>query len=913
MDNQKDTLTEDAENEAAQLPFHAFLSILKNNGFSVTTQQIIDAHKVIINYSNSLKNEEELCLYLLPIFTGNEDEQLLFKQLFLKHFRSYLASAVKPQTKKEVFVKGVKRHWKKILALYGLLALILVTFIVIIYREFSKPRPEKITITLVSFPRNIAFNRNSYSVNPNEVLTLTTVCTDDKKKVRSDVTMATSFNWGDGSPVENKNSHAYKLQGKYNLIAFVEVRYKDNLVKYDTIRSLVLVCAEKNSLQIDYGGKKNINLNEQIVLRASVNNINQPDYIEWFSENRHLLNGYTYQTSFNEPGSYLISCRAVYDSINSPCSMRQDIFLYVTDPKSVKPNPNPINDTVDKSPAKQIEVIRKPAAPFLFPLYLSLAIVFGMLAMLFLVLSEKQKIKIGNVKKSVLNKYNKLTASFSGKKTPGLIPFRNKNYIPVHQSEINYAARQMRKRVNDNSQFLHIGKTISKSIENNGLFQPVLLPRTRQTEYLILIDETNRNSQVVKLFEYLAQEFKKQNILIEKYYYKNEPKLCYRFNEPGSISLEKLFTRYENHVLLIFGNAHQFIYKFYPVFDSEYLALLNRWQHKAILTPVSYTDWGTKEKTILMPHIPVFPMDMEGLLLMAEYLSDHEHNSDIISRLNQHKSLFYKVEGLDFEITEDLERYCNQATWAIRKENGKSVNILFQWIAALAVYPKISWEVIIAIGKSILNKYNCNNELNFTSLLRIARISWMQEGRFPDAIRFELLKQLDAENEKLARKTMLSLFKEIPAGEIKESSLAYEEKEIQQIINEFSLYANDPSFYTMYKESKDLFEQLWKDKKLKDSPAKLYFNNTDKSWKTMINTTAPDNTVANVGVEEYFETNEKEETIFSKLYLWLCLISVFVFVASLFALIILNQWKNSTDRDPNVLAYIQEYLSNIII
>ena len=71
MDNQKDTLTEDAENEAAQLPFHAFLSILKNNGFSVTTQQIIDAHKVIINYSNSLKNEEELCLYLLPIFPGS--------------------------------------------------------------------------------------------------------------------------------------------------------------------------------------------------------------------------------------------------------------------------------------------------------------------------------------------------------------------------------------------------------------------------------------------------------------------------------------------------------------------------------------------------------------------------------------------------------------------------------------------------------------------------------------------------------------------------------------------------------------------------------------------------------------------------------------------------------------------------
>ena len=912
MDNQKDTLTEDAENTAARLPFHEFLNILKNNGFSVTTQQIIDAHKVIINYSNNLKNEEELCLYLLPVFTCNEDEQVLFKQLFLKHFRSYLTPLILPQTKKQVLTSRIKRNWKKILVVYGLLALILVNLIVIIYQESTRPRPETITIALVSSNRNIMFDRNSFSVTPNQALTLKTVCTDEKKKVRNDLTLTITFNWGDGSRIENNNSHTYKSQGKFNLSAIIEVSYKGNLIKFDTIRSIVLVCAERNSLQIDYGGNNNIYINQKVILKAFVNNNDQPLYIKWSSEGIDLFFGNTFTDSFSMPGNYSISCLAVYDSINSPCSIRKDIVFNVADPKQAKTESIPINNTAEKSPATDIEVVRKPVAPFLFPLYLSLAIVFGMLAILFLVLSERQKINIGNVKKSVMNKYNKLTASFGGKKTPGLIPFRNKNYIPVHQSEINYAARQMRKRVNDNSRFLHIGKTISRAIENNGLFQPVLLPRTRQTEYLVLIDETNRNSQMVKLFEYLAQEFKKQNILIEKYYYKNEPKHCYRFNEPGSISLEKLFTRYENHILLIFGNAYQFIYKFYPVFNNEYLVLLNRWQHKAVLTPVSYADWGTKEKTILMPHIPVFPIDIEGLLLLAEYLSDHEHNSDIISRLNQHKTLFYRAEGLDFETIEDLEIYCNQATWAINKENGKSINILYQWIAALAVYPKISWEVIIAIGKSILNKYNCNNELNFTSLLRIARISWMQEGRFPDAMRFELLKQLDTENEKLARKTMLSLFKEIPAGEIKESSLAYEEKKIQQIINEFSLYANDPSFYTTYKESKDLFEQLWKEKKLKDSPAKSYFNNNNKSWKTMINVTDPDNTVYNVGVEEYFETTEKEETIFSKLYLWLCVISVFVFVASFFALIILNQWKNSTDRDPNMLAYIQEYLSNLM-
>ena len=906
MDNQKDTLTEDA---TAGLPFHDFFVLLKNNGFSVTTQQIIDAHKVIINYSNSLKNEEELCLYLLPVFTGNEDEQVLFKKLFHKYFSAYQGQVTQQATKKQDLTNRIKRNWKKILLLYGLLALLLVAMIVLIYQEYTRPRPETISITLVSPNRSIMFNRNSFSVTPNQLLTLNTVCADERKKVRRDVTLTTTFNWGDGSATENKNAHAYKLQGKFELNVFVEVSYKGSFIKFDTIRCIVLVCAEQKSLQVDHGGETNIRMGEKVILKATVNSNDQPLYIKWYSADKDLFYGNTYTTSFSKAGTHSISCLAVYDSINSPCSMRKDIMFTVIDPKA---DTKIVSDSTENAPATNFEVVRKTAAPFLVPMYLAMAIVFGLLAILFLVLSEKQKINIGNVKKAVLDKYNKLSHAFSGKKTPAVIPFRNKNYVPVHQSEINYAARQMRKRVNDHSRFLHLGKTISRSIENNGLFQPVLLPRTRQTEYLVLIDETNPNSQLVKLFEYLAQELKKQNILIEKYYYRKEPKLCYRFNETGSISLEKLFTRHENHILLIFGDAHQLIDKKQPVFNSEYMVLLNRWQHKAIVTPVSFADWETKEKTILMPHVPVFPVDMEGLLLMSEYLSDDEHSSDITARLNQHRSLFYKVQGYHFETIKGLEVYCNQAKWAIRKDYRHSVNILFQWIAALAVYPKISWEVTIAIGKSILDRYDCGNELNFTNLLRIVRISWMQEGRFPDAIRFELLKRLDTENEKLARETMLELLKEIPAGEIKESSMAFEEKEVQQIINEFSLYANDPSYYTTYKESKGLFEKLWKDKKLNDPVTEQYFNNTGQDWKTTINATTTDDSITNVGVAEYFETNEKQDTILSKLYLWLCLISVFVFVASLFALIILYKWKTGTDRDPNELAYIQDVLSNML-
>lgn len=898
MDNQQDTFLIDLRDGNARLPFHDFFTILKNNGFSVTTQQIIDTNRIIINYAAWVKNEEELCLYLMPIFAVDEDEQVLFKQLFLKYFKSPVVYT-RIETKKESFEKRVKRNWKKIVIFYGLLALVLVALIIIKYRQYTTPDPSKISVNLVDANKNAkqGYKTSSFSVTPNQPLVLNTVCISLKQKGRFTFTTKTIFNWGDNSVVDDRNSHTYTSPGKYELVAYVEVLHNNKLIKKDTLHRLVFVCAQTNSLRIEYGSNNRVPVNKAIRFKAYTDPLNPPDYIKWGNESGDLFYGDTLQTYFTKPGDFYISCVAVYDSINSPCTIRQDIMFKVYDPAMDIIKTPPANDQSENIIAPENTTPKKTTSPFLFNLYLSLAIIFGVLAILFTILGEREKIGIGNLKKAVLEKYNNITSSAKGKKKPGTIPFRNKNYLPLHQTEIHNAARLMRKRVSDNSSFLHIDKTISKSIKNNGLLQPVMVPRTRQTEYLVLIDELHANSQQVKLYEYLLLEFKKQNILTEKFYYTGSIKYLYNFTEPKGISLEKLFTRYPNHVLLIFGDGHQLINESYHAFDEKYLALINRWQYKAVLTPVPYPDWGVKEKNILLPHIPVFPLDVEGILLMTEQLAGAGRNKDITSRLNQHKNIFYKTAGIDFENIQSLEKYCNHAKWAILKEHGKPVgNIIFQWVAALAVHPKLSWEVTITIGKAILDKYDRGQELNFTNLLRIARISWMKEVIFPHTLRLELLKSITIENEKLARETMLLLFQEIPASAIEENSTAREEKEIQQIIHEFSLYAHDPVFYAGYRESHYIYKQLWNEKKFADPAMESYFTNAANKWATLINSKASDYyPPKNTGIEEYFETLEKEDTTLGKFYLWLALISVFVFVSSLFALRILYQWKTATD------------------
>ena len=898
MDNQKDNLDIAVQPENTGLPFHEFFTLLKNNGFTITTQQLIDTNNLIIHYSGQVKNEEELCRYLLPVFATGEDEQLLFKQLFLQHFKTVRTSTGHTETKKEFFQKKIKKNWKRILMLYGLIALIVFILIIIAYRKYTTPDPSKIFVSLTD-RRTTAkkgYSPNSFSVDPNQLLELNTVCMYTNAKGRFAFTSNTTFNWGDGSAVDNSNSHRYSSPGKYELVAWVEVSYDYKVIKRDTLHRLVLVCAGSNSLKIDYGGTNRITTNTSLQLKATVSQANPPDYIKWSSGDVDLHYGNTYQALFAKPGSYPVTCMAVYDSINSPCTLRQDLQFFVADqvkPDITSPDTSSAPATI---PGAENTTPKKTASPFLFYLYLALALVFSALTILFTILYEKEKIITGRFKKAISDRYNQLSSSLQGKKTPGVIPFRNKNYLPLHQTEIHHAAKQMRKRVTGNSSYLHIGKTIARSIENNGLFQPVNLPRTRQTEYIVLVDEISTNSQMLKLFEYLLAEFKKQNILFTQYYYKDNPGYLYHFTEPKGISLEKLFERHQDHVLLIIGNAYQFIDNSYPAFTNDQLALLNRWQHKAILTPVPYPDWGIKEKDILMSHIPVFPLDVEGLLLMTEQFADNLNDRDIIARLKQHETVFYKTTGIDFEDITQLERYCNNAKWATRKGHGKPVNILFQWIAALAVYPSLSWEITITIGKSILDEYGYGHELNYTNLLRIARISWMQRGFLPGKTRLELLKKLTPDNERLARETMLVLLAEIPVTEIKETSSAWEEREIQQLINEFSLYAHDPVFYASYKQSGYMYEKLWNENKLADPVAASYFKNPDKSWASLINKKTPDNMgTGNTGIEEYFESLEEEDTILGKLYLWLALISLFVVVSSLFALRILYQWKTFTD------------------
>lgn len=890
------------------LPLYDFFIALKRNNFLVTPKQVTDSNSIISQYADFVKNEQELCNYLSPIFANSKEEQIQFKEIFEQYFKT-AGEELPPGWWKKITAHLKKHWWKYIFGLLLIVAAVIWGRGLVADKELN-PRPSISISTNFSNLGRVAL-KNPVAVNPNSQIEITLHINNSVTDTLPGLALKAKYDWGDSTEVDTVSYHIYKKEGYFRIIAFVDVYYKDRFQYKDTVDADVGICFESRSVVIEksFSGDS-VKVGEEINLKA-VTSGKKPDSIYWSSiqNNKLVKNGQGNEitVSFDKEGLQRFFCDPMYDSVNSPCTVQGNISFIVYDPA---PKPNikfsvPANANL-LQPKFKVNQQWFYIAVFLAGLFLVLSSFFARRW----ARAKKNPDKVDN---KTNHQYENLISSFAGNTGPVELPFHNKNYLPLPEQELNDVARQMRKRINDDATYLHVQKTITKAIHNAGFFQPVLAARTQQSEYLFLIDEHSKNSQQVKLFEYLLELLAKQSVFVEKYYYTYEPRLCYNAATPEGISLEKLSEKYPKHILLIWGNAYQLVYQLYPVIDSAYLKLINRWQYKAVLTPVSFLDWGNKEKKALLEELPVLPVDIPGQLLLMQKLFGEETN--VLAAMQQYRNDFYETESIDFEDVDELYDYCKNAAWANIAGVGEYSNVLFQWIAALAVYPKIRWELTLAIGKAILDRYGNTSEMNFTNLLRIARIKWMKEGRFPDYTRLNLLKELEKENEIIARETILASLNEIPETDVNNTHFAYEEKETQKLVNEFNLYAYDPVKYAAYKNSKDLFEQLAKNNQLADIPAKNYFENAELDWNTLINKPTPaavnDGNAANIPLDEYFGWDKKGSKRLKNVYLWATALSAVCFVAALLGLIGLGILNFSNSKRFSAFTYKQVFTDSV--
>lgn len=404
-------------------------------------------------------------------------------------------------------------------------------------------------------------------------------------------------------------------------------------------------------------------------------------------------------------------------------------------------------------------------------------------------------------------------ARFTSDEPPLEIPLENRDAELITRDQLFYQlVRMLRQPTESELQRLHVARTMQATMHEGGFPTLMFQARLVETEYLFLIDRSQVRSQQVALFEYLFRAFVGENVCVERFFFHKTFDRFTNETHPKGLSLRQLTDAYHHQTLLIWSNGSPLLYPPYPVVEPAIREALTDWESRAILTPVPFADWGSKERALQADFL-LLPADLTGQLRLIQALQEKQTHQD--TYLRQQTNDLYSTEYVEFQEIDELREYLGEA--------------LFQWLAALALYPRIRWEIVVEMGRALLPP----EAVNFTNLLKLARISWMHEGSFPDYTRLELLKALRPENEAKARQTLLRMLNY--AEQYFPGEHVYDgEKYLLQTVNQFTLYVHDPDTFTDYQPAQEEFKKLYEQGYFPDGATLRYLENPGGQWATLL-------------------------------------------------------------------------------
>ena len=366
----------------------------------------------------------------------------------------------------------------------------------------------------------------------------------------------------------------------------------------------------------------------------------------------------------------------------------------------------------------------------------------------------------------------------------------------LYGSDVFYqTAKEMRVRVKGDYQVLNVDKSIAATLESGGYPSFEYDDSSRPVEYLVLIEEQTPKDHQARFFDRLIQELAQQDVYIERYFYQNDPRHCWKVEYQIETNLYELAMRFPDHRLLVMGSGDAFL----DGITEDILAWTERfraWEARFLVTPKSTADWGFAE--IQLANIfHVLPANIAAL----------EKMDDTLAHPEQYPLKYWLSDDFSTSIEEPIE---------VKKLKQYFDEKTYQLLCACAVYPELHWDFTLHLAKKIeeiQTSVNTGNRaasieektlLAPPNLLQLARLSWFREGYIPDAERQLLLDDLQHENENLTRESIVALLKENPPPT---DSYAYNEYEMNLTVNEWELAKDESAKKAHAKALAELMER----------------------------------------------------------------------------------------------------------
>jgi formylglycine-generating enzyme required for sulfatase activity/N-acetylmuramoyl-L-alanine amidase len=349
-------------------------------------------------------------------------------------------------------------------------------------------------------------------------------------------------------------------------------------------------------------------------------------------------------------------------------------------------------------------------------------------------------------------------------------------------SMYGYMLNRLRQRTGSEALKLDVPRTIDATIHNAGMADFQFKRQTRPPEYLLLIDQQSKRNHRARLFDYIFRSFRANEVLMERFYYDGDPRICYNAQHKDGISLQSLQQKYSSARLMILGNGLSFLDRFSGK-AASWTPLLSSWKVKTLFTPKAISKWGKSERR-LGRLFTVLPASLQSLNFWLEQL-ENEEDAEFDNWANYVQDAPRESIQIEGPLITTLQRHFSTP--------------ILKWIAACAIYPSLHWDLTLHLGQELSTDEQ--SLLTAENILSICRLPWFVEGQIPDYSRLQLVEWLEKEfpeESVMLRKEIIEVLKMSPPPE---QSSAYEDYRMNLALNTW-LTATDS------RRKKDLQEEI---------------------------------------------------------------------------------------------------------
>ncbi|MGM9511279.1 DUF2278 family protein [Larkinella sp. GY13] len=308
-------------------------------------------------------------------------------------------------------------------------------------------------------------------------------------------------------------------------------------------------------------------------------------------------------------------------------------------------------------------------------------------------------------------------------------------------------ARQLNQRDEGQRRMMDVSRTIRATASRGGYpsiyYQQIKL----RPRYLVLIDQRSTFHQQARLYAYLGSVLTESEVELETFFFNSDPRICRSEKYPKGIALSDLYRLHRHSYLVLITEGIRLIDYDRGTVTPWVTNGFDGWEKRAILTPVYPENW-TSIEAILARFFIVLPATPDGQLLLRTYFQAGEHPTfqELRRQLQVNTAAaadrgFFGKPASKLTIVE-IDQFLENP-FDTEKPTEEETSRLKQWAYATAVYPTPTWEMTLAIGKTIEHYAGTDAFVTTTNLLKITALPWLQQSSIPEPLRQELLARFD--------------------------------------------------------------------------------------------------------------------------------------------------------------------------